>query len=156
NQDFSLLRPEEAKDRIGIPLWLRVLWRRAHPEMVYSGKDPTGGYPLVLREVYEWMVTHQDLVPGPAEKDAEPGRSTAVGGETRISGLQTSPRSESDIRVNYWDPMKIIGASNNISGSGSQAQFYSINGGSTWGQTTLPRQPSDDFHSDPTVDWTSD
>ncbi|HEY9422649.1 MAG TPA: hypothetical protein VIW92_14630, partial [Thermoanaerobaculia bacterium] len=55
NQDFSLLRPEEAKDKIRIPLWLRVLWRRAHPEMVYSASDPTGGYPLVLKEVHEWM-----------------------------------------------------------------------------------------------------
>jgi hypothetical protein len=156
NQDFSLLRPEEAKDKLGIPPWLRVLWRRAHQEMVYSAKDPTGGYPLVLREIYEWLVTHQDLVPGTPEKDTEPERAATVTGELRISGAQTTPRSESDIRVNYWDPMKIIAASNNISGSGSQAQFYSTNGGSIWGQTFLPLQFSDAFHSDPTVDWTSD
>src|SRR5688500_783584 len=61
NQDFSLLRPEEVKDKVRIPLWLRVLWRRAHPDMVYSAADPTGGYPLVLKEVHEWMATHQDL-----------------------------------------------------------------------------------------------
>ena len=52
--------------------------------------------------------------------------------------------------------MKIIGASNNISGSGSQAQFFSTDGGVTWGQSSLPLQPGDAFHSDPTVDWTSD
>ncbi|HEX6901034.1 MAG TPA: hypothetical protein VF789_15025 [Thermoanaerobaculia bacterium] len=158
NQDFSLLRPEEAKDKIRIPLWLRVLWRRAHPEVVYSATDPTGGYPLVLKEAYEWMLSHQDLVPGPADKDAppEPGAKAAVSGELRISGLQTAPRSESDIRVNYWDPMKIIAGSNNISGSGAQAQFYSLDGGATWGQTTLPLITGDAFHSDPTVDWTSD
>jgi hypothetical protein len=163
NQDFSLLRPAEAKDKIPVPLWLRVLWRRAHPEMVYSEKDPTGGYPLVLKEVHEWMLTHQGLVPGPPDKDAAPesegevpAKTATVGGEKRISGAQTAPRSESDIRVNYWDPMKIIGASNNISGSGSQAQFYSTDGGATWGQTSLPLQPGDAFHSDPTVDWTSD
>lgn len=162
NQDFSLLRPEEARDKIRIPLWLRVLWRRAHPDMVYSPDDPTGGYPFVLKEVHEWMVHHQDLRPGPGEADSESRGETAgkagetVSGEMRISGLQSTPRSESDIRVNYWDPMKIVGGSNNISGSGAQAQFYSTDGGSTWGQTTLPLIGSDAFHSDPTVDWTSD
>ncbi|MFL6263299.1 MAG: hypothetical protein ACJ76Y_26690 [Thermoanaerobaculia bacterium] len=163
NQDFSLLRPEEAKDRIPVPLWLRVLWRRAHPELVYSAKDPTGGYPLVLKEIHEWMRTHQSLVPGPPDQDTAPefgeevpAKTATVGGEKRISGAQAAPRSESDIRVNYWDPMKIIGASNNISGSGAQAQFYSTDGGATWGQTSLALQPGDAFHSDPTVDWTSD
>ncbi|MBW8878925.1 MAG: hypothetical protein JF614_28590 [Acidobacteria bacterium] len=158
NQDFSLLRPDEARDQLRIPLWLRVIWRRSHPGMVYSAADPTGGYPLVLNEVYEWMLSHQDLVPGPPEKDAPPTREKAatVAGEERTSGLQAGPRSESDIRVNYWDPMKIIGASNNISGSGTQAQFYSTDGGATWGQTNLSLQPGDAFQSDPTVDWTSD
>jgi hypothetical protein len=166
NQDFSLLRPEEAKDKIPVPLWLRVVWRKAHPGMVYSAQDPTGGYPLVLKEIHEWMVTHQDLAPGLPEKAADPGadadadaiagRTASIAGEKRISGAQTAPRSESDIRVNYWDPMKIIGASNNISGSGFQAQFYSLDGGATWGQTSLPLQTGDAFHSDPTVDWTSD
>src|SRR5437870_1842249 len=27
NQDFSLLRPEEATDTIGLPPWMRVYWR---------------------------------------------------------------------------------------------------------------------------------
>jgi hypothetical protein len=163
NQDFSLLRPEEAKDHIPVPLWLRVIWRRAHPELTYSAKDPTGGYPHVLKEVHEWMLSHQNLVPGPPDPDASPeldaelpAKTATVGGEKRTSGAQTAPRSESDIRVNYLDPMKIIGASNNISGSGSQAQFYSTDGGATWGQTSLPLQAGDAFHSDPTVDWTSD
>ncbi|HKH43183.1 MAG TPA: hypothetical protein VKM72_00815 [Thermoanaerobaculia bacterium] len=156
NQDFSLLRPEEAKDGIRIPLWLRVLWREAHPEMEYSGDDPTGGYPLVLKEVYQWMITHQDLLPGLPEQDTWPDRAASVTGEVRISGAQSAPRSESDIRVNYWDPQKIVGASNNLGGSGNQAQFYSLNGGASWSQTTLPLQVADSFHSDPTVDWTSD
>ncbi len=171
HQDFSLLRPEEARDKIRIPLWLRVLWRRAHPEMAYSAQDPTGGYPLVLKEVHEWMLAHPDLTPGSPERDAPPGldelpspagqaglvgKTTTDGGETRISGLQTGARSESDIRVNYWDPRKIIGASNNLEGSGNQSQFWSTDGGATWGQTTLPLLASDGFHSDPTVEWTSD
>src|SRR6185369_11232320 len=66
NQDFSILRPEEANDKLLIPLWLRVHWRKAHPEGNYSGADATGGYPLVLREVAEWMVHHQNLQSPPA------------------------------------------------------------------------------------------
>ena len=64
--------------------------------------------------------------------------ATSIGTNYRISGAQSSARSESDIRINYWNPNQIIGASNNISGSGFQAQFYSLDGGTTWGQTTLP------------------
>jgi hypothetical protein len=59
NQDFSMLRPEEAHDKLGLPLWLRVYWRKKHPDGVYAG--PSGGYPLLLREYHEWMVGHQDL-----------------------------------------------------------------------------------------------
>jgi hypothetical protein len=33
--------------------------------------------------------------------------------------------------------------------------MYSIDSGATWGQTTLPLATGDAFHSDPTVDWTS-
>src|SRR5262245_56526592 len=43
NQDFGMLRPEEATDRLRIPLWLRVYFRKEHPEGDYSG--PGGGYP---------------------------------------------------------------------------------------------------------------
>ena len=155
NQDFKMLRPEEAKDKLNIPLWLRVIWRKAHPEGTYSPKDPTGGYPLVLHEVHEWMVTHQNLQPGNPEKSTLT-RAASETGEERISGSQTSSRSESDIRINFFDPTKIISASNNISASGMQAMFFSTNGGATWGQTNLPLVTGDAFHSDPTVEWTSD
>jgi hypothetical protein len=155
NQDFSMLSAQEANDHRRIPLWLRVLYRKNHPNDRFSPDDPTGGYPLVLNEVWEWMVTHQDLRPGklgaigPQEKASETG-------EARISGAQTSPRSESDIRINYQNPQKIIGASNNISSTGRQAMFFSSNGGASWGQTLLPLVTGDAFQSDPTVDWTSD
>lgn len=158
NQDFSLLRPEESKDLIRVPPWLRVAWRKAHPEDVYPADDPTGGYPFVLKEVHEWMLSHQDLKPGTPEPHfPPPGPKATVGPDLRISGLQTAPRSESDIRINFWDPQKIICASNNIVASGLQGQYYSTDGGATWGQTTLGTFfTGDAFHSDPTVDWTSD
>jgi hypothetical protein len=170
NQDFKMLRAEEANDKIPVPLWLRVYWRKAHPEAGYSAADPTGGYPHVLKEVYEWMITHQDLRPHSADEPRAPfveddhdgdtlGVITAastVGTNLRTSGAQTSPRSESDIRINYWNPLKIIAACNNISASGQQAQLYSSDGGATWGQSFLPLTSTDAFHSDPAVDWTSD
>lgn len=163
NQDFNLLRPEEATDLIPVPPWLRVYWRKQHPDFEVRPGDPTGGYPYALKEVHEWMVHHQDLRPGeqadaPVYEKAMAGKGVESGPDQRISGLQTSARSETDVRVNYWDPSRIIAASNNIRGGGSLAVYYSSDAGATWGQTTLPRTGTfgDDFHSDPTVDWTSD
>jgi len=76
----------------------------------------------------------------------------------RLSGVQTSPRAESDIRLNYATTSQIIAASNNRSAGGAQAQFFSRDGGKSWGQTTLPlrSEEGDLAHSDPAVDWTSD
>jgi hypothetical protein len=61
NQDFSVLRPEELSDHIRVPLWLRVQFRTQHPDIVPAPGDPTGGYPLALRDLYKWMLDHQDL-----------------------------------------------------------------------------------------------
>jgi hypothetical protein len=118
NQDFSKLRKEETLDKIRIPYWLRVHWRKHHPEFVYSSTDPTGGYPFVLKEVYEWMLAHPDLRTGPREADILPGKAATVGTNVRVSGAQPNPRSESDIRINFLNPNLVIAASNNIGGSG--------------------------------------
>lgn len=77
---------------------------------------------------------------------------------TRISGQQAFPYSESDIRVNVNDTAKIIAAANaNVTAGGTgQGQFYSSNGGVTWNQTNLSLNAGDNFQSDPCVDWTSD
>ncbi|HEY8022065.1 MAG TPA: hypothetical protein VIH93_13255 [Thermoanaerobaculia bacterium] len=155
NQDLSLLRADEARDRRGLPPWLRVYWRKGHPEGRYTAADPTGGYPLVLKEVLEWMETHPDLAP-PAARAAPAGRAATSGPERRISGAALSPRSESDIRIDFHDPQKVLAASNEIGGSGRQAVFSSSDGGATWSQTSLPLVSTDSFHSDPTVDWSSD
>jgi hypothetical protein len=63
HQDFSLLRPEELHDQLRIPLWLRVQFRKRHPEIRPIPGDPIGGYPLALRDLYIWMLEHQDLTP---------------------------------------------------------------------------------------------
>ena len=41
--------------------------------------------------------------------------AATAGTNVRTSGAQTVSRSESDIRINYWDPTKIIAASWNRS-----------------------------------------
>jgi hypothetical protein len=171
NQDFQMLRAEEAHDKIQVPLWLRVWWRKAHPEGDYSAADPTGGYPRALREVAEWMVLHQDLVPDQADDarapdadldDGEPrekavgGEKTTVGANIRISGSQTVPHNEPDIRINFWNPSQIVAASNTIGGSNQQAVHCSSDGGATWGQSFLPLVSTDSFQDGPAVDWTSD
>src|SRR5262245_19756281 len=70
HQDVALVRPEEARDRVGLPLWLRVYWRRQHPESEPRPGDPSGGYPRALRNVHRWMLAHQDL---PGRTDDAPG-----------------------------------------------------------------------------------
>lgn len=164
NQDFSMLRADEINDLRGLPPWIRVWWRKQHPELEYSADDPTKGYPLVLKEILQWMMTHQDLKAGPGLERTEEDKDEnqyifepeTIGTNLRVSGAQTVPRSESDIRINYFDNQKIISGSNNITGGGRQGMYYSTDGGTTWSQTLLPFTASDTSHSDPTVDWTSD
>ncbi len=76
--------------------------------------------------------------------------------EVRISGAQTTPRSECDIAVFRGDNTKVIAASNVSHSPGPQAQFYSSDGGFTWGQSALPLSQGDTDHTDPEVGWSSD
>lgn len=142
--------------KIDIPPWLAAHYRRNHSEMpkVAIALDPTGGYPLALEALHTWMLLHQELTPAAAPPSKAP-TAPSVGPNLKISGDNDNPHSESDIRINPGDPKQIIAASNNI-GNSRQAQFFSSDGGATWGQTTLPLLTADSTHADPTVDWTSD
>src|SRR3954452_12863345 len=75
--------------------------------------------------------------------------------DLRISGASANARSESDIRLNYGDPSRVIAAANDLSAA-TQPQFFSTDGGANWGSTSLPAVAGDNFQSDPEVDWTSD
>ena len=62
NQEVELLRPEETEDDgIDLPLWLRVHYRKNHPELTPAPAGPAGDYPEALENVYEWMKANQDL-----------------------------------------------------------------------------------------------
>jgi hypothetical protein len=32
NQQLDMLRQEEATDRVGLPPWIRIYWRKKHPD----------------------------------------------------------------------------------------------------------------------------
>ena len=160
NQDTSVLEPfEQEDDGLGLPLWLRVLWKKSHPESQGRPDDPSGGYPLVLQEAREWMLHHQDLKPVPNDRRPSVSQKLSVAGssEKRISDASTTlHRSESDIRVFYGNPSRIIAGANSNTTTGHQLQMYSSDSGASWTQTSLGLTGSDSFHSDPAVDWTSD
>jgi hypothetical protein len=63
NQDFELLHSDEANDGLPLPPWLRVHWRKLHPDEVPDADSPAAAYPYpdVLDSVYEWMRIHQEL-----------------------------------------------------------------------------------------------
>src|SRR6185312_15289442 len=71
NQNFDLLQPEEASDNVDIPLWLRVYWRKNHPDIQHSTVNPGAGYPDVLYNIYTWMLSNPDL---PWAMQSEPDR----------------------------------------------------------------------------------
>jgi hypothetical protein len=72
NQDFDMLRPDELHDKLRLPPWLRVYWRKNHPDAVFEG--PSGGYPLSLKEFHEWMIHHQDLPLQTSPEEPQGGR----------------------------------------------------------------------------------
>jgi len=64
NQDVHLLEPDEAHDNVGLPLWLRVHWRKAHPDVPHPKVNAGAGYPDVLHTIYTWMLANPDLPGG--------------------------------------------------------------------------------------------
>src|SRR6478672_1630315 len=160
NQDFSLLPAacEEGEEGGDLPPWLRVLFHRNHPEVAAAGQCPEGGYPEFLSRIYTWMLANQNLVPAKSSPPSPPSSvKLSTGSNRRISGSSGDARSESDIRINPWNPSRIVAAANDLyTGASAQAQLYSLDGGSTWGQSSLPLQSGDSFQGDPAVDWTSD
>ena len=137
-----------------------MYWRKQHPNKSYSVAGPAAEYPEMLNRIQEWMQANQDLSPDPdkwlraSDQQPEVGRYGKLMFASQVRNRRLA--AESDIRINYNDLTKIIAASNSISAAGTQAQFYSSDGGATWKQTTLPLVGSDNLHSDPAVDWTTD
>jgi hypothetical protein len=90
NQDFELLHPDEVDDGLPVPLWLRVHWRKQHPEEQPHADSPAARYPYpdVLDSVYEWMLLHQDLPRWypPQQPSGAEGSTMSSGEEPAASG----------------------------------------------------------------------
>lgn len=67
NQDVELLAPEEVDDKFSYPLWLRVWWRKQHPDVQMPATNPGGAYPEVLSQLYKRIRANPDLPWGDAE-----------------------------------------------------------------------------------------
>jgi hypothetical protein len=74
NQDFSMLDPSEINDHFAFPPWMRVWWRKSHPELNFS--NPV--YPIILKEILGWLSRHQDLQPTPADSAKPAGQARGV------------------------------------------------------------------------------
>ena len=160
NQDFRLLRPEEAHDQIrGARSGCASSGaRRTRTE--YSRRRSDRRLSAVLKEIHEWMLTHQDLLPGLAGA----GRRRRSQATDRPSAptcgspaRQTSPRSESDIRINYWNPQqdhRRLEQHRRQRPAG--AVLLDRRRRAPGGRRPCRSSTGDAFHSDPTVDWTSD
>lgn len=68
NQDVDVLEPAEFDDRFPYPLWLRVWWRKQHPEVQMPSINPGAAYPEVLSQLYKRMRANPELPWGNQEK----------------------------------------------------------------------------------------
>lgn len=69
NQDFHMLRPEEAHDDLKIPFWLRVWWRKRYPTARHIAGDPSGGYPKYIHRLLRLMLAKPDDPAGNADDE---------------------------------------------------------------------------------------
>lgn len=67
NQDVELLAPEEIDDKFSYPLWLRIWWRKQHPEVQMPATNPGGAYPEVLSQLNKRIKANPELPWGDAE-----------------------------------------------------------------------------------------
>src|SRR4051812_18706149 len=72
NQEIELLHPDELADNYPAPLWLRVAWRKQHPEIPMPAKNPGAAYPEVLSQIYKRMVANPAQPGGPNARPAPP------------------------------------------------------------------------------------
>jgi len=83
SQDFALLHPEELDDDYPTPLWLRVAWRKQHPEIQMPAKNPGAAYPEILSQIYKRMVANPHEPWGPNATPTTPARPPKPAKPTR-------------------------------------------------------------------------
>lgn len=141
-------------DQSPLPAWFRAYLRDNLPELPTTGKYQ---YPRVAAQILQWMLSHPDLqatLPS-MERSRSVARMVAVGRNINLTNFD-EVNSESFIAQDYNQPNFLIAAANNLTGSGRQKQFFSIDGGNTWTTTELPLAPGTAFHSDPALAFATD
>lgn len=148
----------DREDEGAYPLWYRAYLRENFRDLPTKGHYQ---YPRVAAQILEWMLAHPNFEIPPAKgtkgtsKKMAPSRTMSVGANINITNLNER-NSESFIAVDYSNPQSLVAGSNNLSGSGRQKQFWSVDGGTTWSSTELPLTAGTAFQSDPAVAWTTD
>jgi hypothetical protein len=81
NQELELLHPSEANDGLPFPPWLRIRWRKAHPDDYQPGA--LVAYPLMLERVREWLIHNPDAADPSDDAGGAPDERTSDGGRSR-------------------------------------------------------------------------
>jgi hypothetical protein len=149
------LATADLQDRSPLPFWFRLYLRDQLQELPAEGKYQ---YPRVADQILEWMLAHPDLkASAPTRYQSGPTRARAVLSGVNVNLTNLDQRnSESTIAVDYSNPLIVVAASNNISSSGHQKQFFSKDGGKSWRATELPLAAGSAFQSDPSVAFSTD
>lgn len=154
-KESAFLPVADLEDPSPLPKWFRSLLRDKLPQLPREG---TYQYPLVAARLLEWMEAHQDLLPDPPSpiriRHAVADAFTA-GANINLTHLD-EVNSESFIAQDYNRPDFLIVGANNPGGTWRQKQFFSLDGGATWGATELPFTRGIGIHSDPAVAFASD
>jgi hypothetical protein len=148
------LPARDLADQSPLPAWFRAYLRDNLPELPTSGRYQ---YPWVAAQILQWMLSHPDLnaAPPSTERSRRAARMVAVGGNINLTNFD-EVTSEPFIAQDYNQPNFLIAAANNLTGSGRQKQFFSIDGGNNWTTTELPLAPGTAFHSDPALAFATD
>ena len=92
NQDFERLHPEELNDSHPTPLWLRVAWRKQHPELPMPATNAGAAYPELLSQIYKRMVAFPDDPLGQNAKPTTPPTPTTPTAPATPAKAKRSPR----------------------------------------------------------------
>ncbi|HXU46259.1 MAG TPA: proprotein convertase P-domain-containing protein, partial [Thermoanaerobaculia bacterium] len=162
-KDLSFLAPNEKEQRDPIPVFFRVLMRKANPGLRRSGEGqyPRSALQIFLQKYGGYRIdgklyqraTIRDgryvVLQGNAEAEDD-WELRALAGDVRV----TTPNggAESAIKFHPLDANKVVAGSNGP-GSG-QVMHYSLNGGSSWTQAAA--LPLGSTCCDPSEDWSAD
>ena len=152
-EDLEWLAPNEEELNPGVPIFFRVLFRKAHPEMRRSG---TAQYPRAVSQFFRRFYggfLRDGVIQGQEDPSAASRTPITTDGEIKLNDV---PRADAiTVEINPVDPMKVIAGSNSSDG---QKMYFSFDGGATWhvGDDGVANGVLDNTCCDPTVAWSSD